>query len=155
MSTPYHHLHVSARKEVLHHKTFYEQKLQECEKILEAFEALPTFFEHNTCEAPPSASTDNVMSSDSDESSLEKKRVQRANDSPPSSRARRPKENLYDEEMRRLLSQVKIASKMATYQHYHAALRGGAVESYLKRAVLRGVIVRVRRGEYALSAQVD
>jgi len=71
----------------------------------------------------------------------------------------RRKEDLYDEEMRKLLRRVKVASKMAVFQHFHRALRGntsiGAVESYLKRAVLRGVIVRPRKGEYMLPPQSD
>jgi hypothetical protein len=145
MSAPYQLLSPDARKEIVRRKTFYERKAQECEEFLRTLDALPSFFdEHPVPDDGPSAP--GSMPTDAQGVGL-----------PPAQHRR--KEDLYDEEMCRLLERVKVASNMAVFQHFHQTLRGntsiGAVESYLKRAALRGVIVRRTRGEYTLPPRTD
>lgn len=151
MSQPYHPIDPRAREEIIRRKAYYEQKLQECEQYFHAIESLASFLaEPLSPEDPSNEETENA--------SVSPHTSDISGDVSLPSQHRR-KEDLYDEEMRRLLSQVKVASKQATYQHMHRTLRGntsiGAIESYLKRAVLRGVIVRLRRGEYVLPSQTD
>jgi hypothetical protein len=150
MPAPYQLLSPDARKEIVRRKTFYESKAQECAEILRALDALPSFFDEHPIPDQP-VNTGAAAPADTADTA--------ADDAPTSSTQHRRKEDLYDEEMLRLLQRVKVASKLAVFQHFHTALRGntsiGAVESYLKRAVLRGIIVRRIRGEYTLPPQTD
>jgi hypothetical protein len=160
MQPPYQLLSPDARKEIVRRKTFYEGKLQECEEFLRTLDALPSFFDDHPLPEHAGVVSRQVAPGSQERSPiLSEKDAAPADDAPASPTLHRRKENLYDEEMFQLLSRVKVASKMAVYRHFHAALRGntsiGAVESYLKRAVLRGVIARPRRGEYTLPAQTD
>jgi hypothetical protein len=156
MSPPYQLLSADARKEIVRRKVFYLQKAQECDEVLRTIDALPTFFDAHPL--PPGQDAETVSGIPRPEVILSDAGVPDGGAPLPAPQHRR-KEDLYDEEMLRLLAKVKVASKAAVFRHLHDALRGntsiGAVESYLTRAVLRGVIVRLRRGEYTLPPQTD
>lgn len=152
MSTPYQLLGADARTEIVRRKSFYERKLQQCEEFLRTLDALPSFFNDPLVPREGSEPLSRILPA----ASTQPGTVDAVEPRPAFTQHRR-KESLYDEEMRRLLTRVKVVSKMIVFQHFHVALRGntsiGAVESYLKRAALRGVIVRKARGEYTLPPQ--